>query len=153
VSNSGNSANVNVVSADVQVNPDISAKNESTDVVVSQSENDNDNDNDADADAHAGNGNLNLNVGVNESANTNDSSNDNGPQPPLATSRTLWESFGGTFIPGEQNIVWSCIRLPFGVSDPRALVLADACIEDGGVVLEFSELTPGNAHCLSVEPA
>jgi hypothetical protein len=65
----------------------------------------------------------------------------------------LCESFGGRFILGEQNIIWSCIDLPFGVTDPRALVLADACSQDGGAVLDFSELSPGNAHCLSVEPS
>jgi hypothetical protein len=71
----------------VQVNPEISAKNESTNVVVSENDNDNrndsDNDNrndaDADADAHAGNGNLNLSVGVNDSENGNENGNTNSP--------------------------------------------------------------------------
>jgi hypothetical protein len=83
VSNSGNSANTNVMSANVQVDPTISAKNRSANVVVSHNDNDNDNDNDnrndadADADALAANGNLNVNAGVNDVDNANTDRNAN----------------------------------------------------------------------------
>jgi hypothetical protein len=87
VNNSGNSANTNVTSANIQVNPEIRARNESTNVVVSHNENEsrneNDNDNrndaDADADARARNVNGNLSVGVNAVENANANSNTNSP--------------------------------------------------------------------------
>jgi hypothetical protein len=174
VNNSGNSANTNVISANVQVDPKLSARNDSANVVVSDNENvsanqnDNDNDADADADAGAGNANLNVNAGVNELTNTNSDGNSNtssntgsntnsgsntgvnANNPP--SSQALCASFGGTFtFVGSPAVVWTCNGLP-GLPPPesnaRFETMFSACIADGGAGLESNSAIPEDLTCL-----
>jgi hypothetical protein len=183
VSKTGNSANTNVTSANIQVNPDIRVRNESANVVASHNDNvdanvngnDNHNRADADADARAANGNLNLNVGVNESANanavgntntpsnsnsstntgSNTSTNNNGnannnPPVPFANSRATCESYGGTFVVGPGDPIWTCTNLATlddGPFSDRSDVLAAACTADGGSLVQFNNPPPQDAIC------
>jgi hypothetical protein len=163
VHNSGNSANTNVTSADVQVNPDVRARNESTNVVTSSNENDNDNDNrnDADADAVAAalNANVNANVGVNSVENSNQDSNTNSAtntgtntNGPESAGQRVCESYGGTFTAvGSQEARWTCTNLPnlgdTPAFDTRAADLSNACTADGGFLFEQSINPPQDALC------
>jgi hypothetical protein len=145
VNNSGNNANGNVTGANIEVTPDVSAKNESANVIVGNNENqnvdvnvnDNRNHADSDADARARNGNGNLNVGVNSSANDNVNANGSGrPGDSPADPSALCESYGGSFALGSGDLLWTCSGLPdLGVdgNNTRFFDLrTNACFANGG---------------------
>jgi hypothetical protein len=179
VNHSGNSANTNVTSGNVQVNPEIRSTNKSANVAVSSNDNDNDNDNRNDADADAGaaavNLNGNVNVGVNDVDNSNTDRNSNtssntgtntnsgsntgsntnsGSQgPPPLSGQALCESYGGTFSAvNGPDVVWVCDDLPTledGPFDARNTALFDACLADGGTTTSLAFDPPQAVSCLT----